>query len=223
MPTPPSVPGVARFRFLGTLANAALWGTRMYIAYAGGPPAASDLLSIAGGLASLFNTNIWALQSDGAEFSAVDAVDLSSSLGAAATALVTHLGGSANGQMDNQIAAVIKYVIDRRYRGGKPKMYLPAVPNNVQLDTAHFTNTYANDMGTGFSNFQAGLSGISSGGTSLANVVNVSFYSGFNAIENLADGRWRNVPKYRGAPVIDVVSSFTCDTLMGSQKRRRLA
>lgn len=223
MPTPPVVPSVCRFKILGTLANLAPWGVRIYTAYAGGPPSSATMLALAEGVAAAWNSHCVPLQANSVTTTAVDAVDLSSTSGASATADVDYAGGVSAAQVDNQIAAIIKMEIDRRYRGGKPKMYFPGVSVDAVADTSHFTTTFANSAGTAFAAFDAAVTALSSGGVSLANIVNCPFYKGFTAVENMITGRWRNVPKYVTTVVPDIVNSFTCDTLMGSQKRRRTA
>lgn len=225
MPTPPVVPGVCRWRILGTLANAAPWGVRFYTAYTGGPPTNTVMLAIAEAIASAWNTHCCPAQSEDITTTTVDGVDLTSDMGASATAEVDYPGGVAAAAVSNQIPAIIKYDIDRRYRGGKPKMYFPGPSVDAVLDDSHFTTTYVNALASAFTAFINEVTAISESGTNINEYVNVSYYKGFTAVENMITGRWRNVPTYRTAAdvIIDPVPSVTVDQLFGSQRRRRTA
>lgn len=223
MPTPPVQPGVCRFRILGTLANLAPWGVRLYAAYTGVTPASGVMLSLAEAVGSAWNTNCCPHQSEDITTTEIDGVDLSSELGAGATADVDYVGGTTDPAVENQIAAVVKFEISRRYRGGKPKMYFPGAPTSAVEDDSHFTTAYVNALGTAFTSFDAAIGEIAESGTLLSGIVNVSYYKGFTAVENPITGRYRNVPTYRGAGFpTDFINSFTADTLMGSQRRRRI-
>lgn len=222
MPTPPSVPNVCRWRILGTLANLAPWGVRFYTQYTGGTPSSDNMLTLAEQIAATWNDTCGALQAADVITTQCDGVDLSSTSGASATADVDDAGGGPNPAVANQIAAIGKFIIARRYRGGKPKMFLPGVATAFQADDSHWTTTFANDYGSALNSFNEGIADLSAGSTNLVGIVNVSFYQGFSSSENPVTKRYRNIPTYRTVPLVDSVTSFTADTLMGSQRRRRV-
>jgi len=223
MPTPPAVPEVIRFRLTGQLRNLAAWGNRIYVLYTGSTPGPADILAFCEGIAAAWGTDIAGLCSEYTYLLSVDGVDLSSDLGSNATADVDTPGTVDVDSVDNQIAATVRFDISRRYRGGKPKLFHPGAPINAVLDGSHWTTTFVNNVGTKYGDFNTAIQALSSGGCDLQGIVNVSLYKGFTSVENPITHRYRDVPTYRGAPQIDLVSSFTCDPVMGSQKRRRLA
>lgn len=223
MPTPPVVPEVIRFRLTGTLQDGDAWGNRLYVLYTGSVPGAPSVLSFCESIASEWNSTWGHLLADGTLLTAVDGVDLSSTDGSGATADVSYAGGVAEGAMPNQVAANVRFDIDRRYRGGKPKAYVAGAPATAQANQSSWTTTFVNDMGTEWTAFNTAIGAMSAGGCDLTGIVNVSFYNGFTAVKNDITGRYRNVPTYRGSPLIDLVTSFTCDVVMGTQKRRRTA
>jgi len=223
VPTPPVVPDTLRVRLIGALPNAAAWGVRFYVGYTGGAPTPANCLAIAEAIGSVYDSAIIGLQDTNVTLSQVDVVDLSTEYGSSATADVDYHGSGVSGAVDNQIAAVVKFEIARRYRGGKPKMFIPGIESTYQEDGSHWTEAFCNDMGTAFTTFNSDIAEITEGSTDLAGIVNVSLYQGFTAVENPVTHRYRNVPTYRETPLIDTVESFTCDSLMGTQKRRRTA
>jgi len=180
------------------------------------------MLTLAEAVAAAWNTRCNPWISNTATTTTVEGVDLTSDLGAQATAVVDYPGTSANDALDNQVAGVVRHIIARRYRGGKPKTFMPAVPTNAQADGSHFTDTYVNGLGTAFNNFIGDISTITGAGTDLTNMVNVPYYHGATWVEDMTTGRWRRIPTYRAAPVPDIVTSASVDALMGSQRRRRV-
>jgi len=223
VPVPPLVANVIRFRCTGTLQNDAAWGNRLYVSYSGGPPSVSNMLTLAEGVSSAWSTDLSAFQSSAVTLTAVDAVDLSATDGAANTADVTIAGTGESTQLPNQVAAVIKFDLSRRYRGGKPKMFLAGIPTNVIADDSHFTSAFCDDLGSAMNSFNSTIKATFADTTTLTGIVNVSFYEGFTSVENPVTHRWRNIPSYRGTPLVDAVGGFTVDPVYGSQKRRRLA
>lgn len=213
-------------RIKGVFPNAAQWGIRRYIQISNPFGESSSPLTFAEDIGSAWNTNINPLLGMDVVTQEIDVVDLSSESGLSGTADVDYTGGSAYGPFDNQIAVVIKDEIARRYRGGKPKTFLPGHNNGVQADGSHITSDAASALGTAWTAFNTAIAAISvvEGGTTITcnGMVNVSMYEGFTAIENTITGRWRNVPKYRTTPLVDLIESFTVDTLLGSQRRRRI-
>lgn len=223
MPHPPVVPDVIRFRLTGTLSNDAAWGVRVYSSYTGGTPSVANMLTLCEGMGTAWEANLSAFQSTDTTLTAVDGVDLSATDGAGNTADVSYSGSLAQPDLPNQCAAVIKFDIARRYRGGKPKMFLPTAGGTTLQDESHFTDTYCNDLGAAANSFNDNVKALYADAVTLTGIVNVSFYEGFTSVQNPITLRWRNVPTYRAVALVDVVGGFTVDPVMGSQKRRRLA
>lgn len=223
MPTPPAVPNVIKFRITGTLPTDAAWGVGLYCGYSGGTPSPADMLYFCEGIVGAWNTYIVPFQANTVHTLACDGIDLSSDDGAGNTADVDFPGGSEDAAVANQIAGIVKFDIARRYRGGKPKMYVPGLNLGLVLDDSHWTDTAVNDIGSAFTTMSGIIAEIATAGIALVTVVNVSRYQGFLAVENPVTHRWRNIPAYRPSPLVDAVGGYTMDPLFGTQKRRRLA
>lgn len=212
-----------KFRITGTLANDAAWGVGLYTGYSGGTPSPADMLYFCEGIVSAWDTYVGPFISSSVHTLACDGIDLSSDDGAGNTADVDVAGSGDATSVDNQIAGIVKFDIARRYRGGKPKMYLPGLGADLQEDGSHWTDAAVNDIGSAFTSMAGIIDEISTAGIALIGIVNVSRYQGFTAVENPITHRWRNIPTYRSDPLVDLVGGFTMDPLMGTQKRRRLA
>jgi hypothetical protein len=181
------------------------------------------MLTLCEGVGTAWQANISAFQATSSALTAIDGVDLSSTDGAGNTADVDYAGEAAFNQLPNQVAAVAKFDIARRYRGGKPKMFVPAITTNAVLDESHFTGAFCDDLGAAMNSFNDNVKALFADSTTLTGIVNVSFYDGFTSVQNPVTLRWRNVPTYRAVALIDVVGGFTVDPVFGTQKRRRLA
>lgn len=223
MPSPPSVPDVMRFRISGTLSNLAAWGVRFYTGYTGGTPTVANMLTLCEAVGSQWNTDIMTFFYIGCFTTEIDGIDLSATDGAGNTADVSYAGSSDTSPTPNQVAANVKFDISRRYRGGKPKMYIPGIDNQFVEDESHWKVSFANGMGAAMNAFNDGIKAIFADAITLTGIVNVSFYEGFTSVENPVTHRWRNIPTYREVALVDPVGGFTVDQVFGTQKRRRLA
>jgi len=223
MPSPPTVPDVMRFRISGVLTNDAAWGVRIYTGYTGGVPTVANMLTLCEGVGTAWNDTVVSFQNIGVTTTEIDGIDLSATDGAGNTADVSYSGVADTSPTPNQVAAVAKFDIARRYRGGKPKMYIPGIDSQYVSDESHWKTSFADDMGSGMNAFNTAIKATYADAVTLTGIVNVSFYEGFTSVENPITHRWRNVPTYRDVALVDVVGGFTVDQVFGTQKRRRLA
>jgi hypothetical protein len=69
----------------------------------------------------------------------------------------------------------------------------------------------------------AAVIGSTAGSTTITEHVNVSYYSGFTAVENPITHRWKNVSNPRSTPVVDNIQSWAIAGHVASQRRRNKA
>ena len=113
--------------------------------------------------------------------------------------------------------------IARRYRGGKPRTYLPIGGAGKLQDAQTWTSAFVADIQAALNQIIADIAVTASGGCALGNLVNVSYYEGFVSSQNPITLRWRTIPKQRTAgPLVDPVTSWVAETRIGSQRRRNL-
>jgi hypothetical protein len=152
----------------------------------------------------------------------VDVIDIASDTGLSGVWTGSHPGTIGSEQLPAQCAANVEYDIARRYRGGKPRMFLPPPSLNETASPSKFTDSYLTGLGNQFPLFFAAISGVTVGATVVTAHVNVSYYQGFTNVTN-SSGRTRAAPKYRTAALVDVIEGYAPKALIGSQKRRRAA
>jgi hypothetical protein len=102
---------------------------------------------------------------------------------------------------------VINWAISAYYRGGKPRTYMPGVPQSVVTDGRTLSSAYRSALATDAASFITDVNAITHGGITAVQLGTVSFQVGKN---------WRTPPIFRpyvGASVRQI---------MGTQRRRLL-
>lgn len=197
-----------------------LAGSRFYLSYAGAAPTAGNCVTLAGDIASEWATAIAPVVLDGFALTRVDVLDIASVSGNFGEWNGNNPGTMSGNALIAQVATNVEYTIPRRYRGGKPRMFLPPPSTAAVQDQGHWTTTHADNAATALSDFFTAIAALSIGAMGALAHVNLSYYSGFTNVTN-SSGRTRAVPKYRTTALVDNVAGYAGKTLMGSQRRRR--
>ena len=222
MPALPSVPGVIKMDAFYTIGSDLQALNRIFIAYTGGPPSPGDAATLASDLYTIWAAEIPVYMQDANALTGVEVTDLSSPTGSQATHSHTTAGSLTGNPLPANVAGLASMKISRRYRGGKPRTYLP-VGDNTSVQTAQtWTTAFVGVLQASLNAIIADIAVTAAGTTSLTHLVNVSYYSGFTVVTNPVTGRARNVPKLRTTPLIDAVTGWTFETTQASQRRRLL-
>lgn len=196
-------------------------GNRIYVSYTGSAPSSATLNTYASDVATSWNTNLAPLIHTGNQLQEVDVLDIATTSGAFGIWTGTHNGTRAGTALPNNCCLTIEYDIARRYRGGKPRCYLPAGIESDLLDQAHWQSTFLSTANTDFAAFITAITGVTISGTTFNNHVNLSYYQGFHNVTNTS-GRTRAVPTYRTPNAIhDNVTNYAAKAEVASQRRRR--
>jgi hypothetical protein len=194
--------------------------TKLHFAYTGSAPTTADATSIANGIASAWNTNLATLMANGLPLEDVTVTDLASSTGVEVTVSTSYVGSRSGSVNANSVAVLTNASVARRYRGGKPRSYMPGGVAN-DLSAGQWTSSFQTAWNTGYRAFIAAVEALSAGGTSLSNSVSVSYYSGFTSVTNPITGRTKDVAKLRtGGPVVDTITAWSINPSTGNQRRR---
>lgn len=220
MPPLPSVPSVVDLKLTFTTAGSVPASTHFYFSYSGGPPQAADLTSFAADAASEWSTQIAGQTGNNIALTEVSATDMQTNSGAVGIWTGENKGTSPDISLSSGACFNVGAKIARRYRGGKPKVFLPGVPTAYLGTGNELTPGAISDITGAVIAFVGALSAKSFPSFTTTNAVNVSFYSGFTTVVNPTTGRSRNVPKLRSTPVVDVISTWACSPKLGSQRRR---
>jgi hypothetical protein len=101
---------------------------RIFLAFTGAGPSVVDLTTLANTIATAWANNIAGLQSNLSSLLGVTVTDLTSATGAQAVTAQNKPGTVAGAFSGAAVAAVVKFKIARRYRGGHPRFYLVNSP-----------------------------------------------------------------------------------------------
>lgn len=197
-------------------------GSRFYIAYSGAAPSAANCVTLATDIANAWETSLANLTTTDWSLSEVDVLDIATVSGNSGVWSGTKNGLLTSPALPDQVASNCEYQIARRYRGGKPRMFIPPANEAQLLNNNSYTSTFAADIATQVSGLFSAIAALSVGSMGSLKHVNLSFYNGFTNVTN-SSGRTRAAPKYRATALVDDVTGYVGKQELGSQRRRRTA
>jgi hypothetical protein len=150
----------------------------------------------------------------------VDVLDIATDSGLSGHWTGSNGGARSGTTIPDNVAVNVEFDIARRYRGGKPRMFLPPGVAGDLNDMAQWGTSFVSDVQSGVDSFFNAVTGLTVGGTVIGNHVNLSYYKGFTNITN-SSGRERAVPTYRATAIHDNVEGYAVKAVVGSQRRRR--
>lgn len=220
MPALPDVPGVLRIDFKHSETGDPSLGNRVFFKYSGGAPSPSDLNSLAGDFPSDWGSTLANLAGVAVTLDEVVITDLTSPSASRGTWTGSQAGTRAGTGLSRNDCALLNFVIPRRYRGGKPRIYAPWGVAADLATLATWSGSFITAVHSEWTNWVALFQGHSVGTTVIGAQVNVSYYEGFASVQNPVTKRWRNIPTPRTEAAIDVIGSFALNPILGSQRRR---
>jgi len=136
------------------------WNNIFHLQYAGGVPTSANLTSLLGSVAAAWAANFASLCQAGVTLTELQAADLASPTGATSTLAAAGVGTRAGTAMPTQVALVISWKIDLRYRGGHPRSYLPAAVL-ADVTSGHlWTTAFVSEAQSAGQGFQGALNAI---------------------------------------------------------------
>lgn len=196
-------------------------GSRIYLRYSGSAPTAANCVTLADDVAAAWNTELAGQVNTTIALTEVDVLDIATDSGSSGQWSGSNAGTLSGTNLPMQVAVNIEYDIARRYRGGKPRMYLPPPTTTQQQTPTTWSTTYTSGTNTAVAAFFATLEALSIGSMGTISHVSVSYYKGYQNIE-IPDTRAYAKPLYRTPTAVsDIVEGYSTKILMGSQRRRR--
>lgn len=222
--TAPPLPAspVVRVRLDYTQADGFDAGSRFYLGYAGSAPTPGNCTTLATDIAAAWESHLATEINDTFTLTEIDVLDITSLTGSSGQWTGSNAGSGSGTPLPAQAATNIEFDIARRYRGGKPRMFIPPSVTTNQADAGHWTDGFLTSVNAAFTAFIAEITALDIGSIGALNHVNLSYYKGFTNITN-SSGRTRAVPTYRDSALVDSVEGYATKALIGSQKRRRNA
>jgi len=197
--------------------------SRFYLLYAGAAPTVAGLAAMATAIGTAYNSDLAPFANTDVTLDDVTIEDLTSPTSAAATVAAVVAGTRTGDTLSAGTAVLINYSITRRYRGGKPRAYVPFFSASDLAAATAWAGSAVTALETAWATFMAAVFAAAPAGTSISSQVNVSYYDGFTLVTSPTTGRGKNVAKLRtGGPVIDVIRSTAVNIKPASQRRRNL-
>ncbi len=221
MPPLPNQPNILKVRYLQTVGTDTAAVNILHLQYAGGPPTATDLATIAGQLYTSFVTNAIPMMGADRAINEIEITDLTTPTSARGVHTATTSGSRVGGPLPASTCALFPLGIVRRYRGGKPRIYWPWGVDSDLLNASSWGSTFATAAQAAMQAMRNDFLAAASGTTTITAWVSISQYAGFTAVQNVITGRWRNVPKPRTVAIApDNINTFHLDLKPASQRRR---
>lgn len=192
---------------------------KFYWAFTGGPMTAAQAAALSASVGTGWGLNIAALCPASVQLELVTVTDLTSATAGAGSTAETTVGTRTGTGLTVVNAAVVQFKIARRYRGGHPRIYLPA---GVQSDLAtlnSWTGTFQSQVSSAWSSFSTYIGGHLPTGLTNVGQVNVSYFTGFTN-HTFPSGRVRPIPNPRATPITDSIFAVSLNPKLGTQRRR---
>lgn len=221
-PVPPPASPCLRVRLIYTQSDGFEGGNRFYLTYAGAAPTGANCVSIATAIEGAWVTDIAGQVNDEWALTEVDVLDITTETGLSGQWTGNEAGIRDGTALPAQCATNIEFDISRRYRGGKPRMFLPPPVYDDLASAGQYGADFIDQMNTNIGDFFTAVEAIDVGAVGALAHVNLSYYKGFTNVTN-SSGRERAVPTYRDAALVDSVVGYATKGMIGSQRKRRLA
>jgi hypothetical protein len=214
------VPQVLKVTLDWTIDADTMGQTIHHYKYTGGPPSAADCNLMAANFVSNASSAFQTLCATTIGVHAATVTDLTSGSHAQGAGGTPWVGTSGTGPLAPGSAVVCQHLIDRRYRGGKPRSYFPLGIHTDLASTGLWAAAFITNVDTQLGIWISGA--LASGvGCTIANLVNVSYYGPPNiVITNPVTHRVRNASTPRVPPIVDVIRGSIAKLPVGSQRRR---
>lgn len=220
MPALPAVPNVIRMEIQYSLGTDIDVINRTYWQYTGSAPSNTGLNTMANTVSTNWATVFKPLCASTVQKQAIYLVDLSSSTGAIGAEVGANTGSRSGGQLPAGACALINYTVARRYRGGKPRSYMPFGTDTDLNTPQQWATAFQTTVNSALATWTTDMLASGPAGTTISQQVNVSYYKGFASVQNPVTLRWRNIPTPRATPVVDAILTEGLNLKIGSQRKR---
>ena len=183
-----------------------------YLHFTGTSPTGPDCTALATSISTIWNTRIKPLVNPDVTLSGVEVMDVSTRTGAVGSVTVSILGtASSSGACPNNVALVLSFPVNYRYRGGHCRMYLPGQSTiNMQTNRTNWLPAWITTTTNAGTSWLTDLAALTYGSTTMYPVM-VSYYT-HDANHN---------PIYRpGGPTYYRISTCVVHSRVDSQRRR---
>ena len=204
-------------RFLHTVGTDTNTGWHLF--FRGDKPATQANMDALVGVADTqWNSLLAPLTSADTTLTSVKGTDLSSTTGSVSVATAAHVGTRTGGFLPASACVLYNMGIARRYRGGKPRIYIPA---GVQTDLGNaqtWAAAFTNSVNTAMNSLIGALATNILTWSSIADLVNISYWESILVTTPPAPPAY--APRLRLTPLVDNIVTHVSSPVVGSQRRR---
>lgn len=223
MPALPPVPKVIKVTLSYHVSTDFTVVNNLHWAYPNTAPDSTAMTTFAGSVSASWATYMAPVTHTSVSLVNVRAVDLSSDQAATGNNAGVHAGTRTGTALPGDTCALVNYPILRRYRGGKPRTYLPVGAAADLLDAQHWTTTFRSAAETAFQQFQNAVATNPPVGSGQMSMVSISYYQKFH-VHYGSTGRAHNISDLRvDGPKVDPILSISVSQTLASQRRRQRA
>lgn len=221
MPALPPVSKVMRIDLFETYLQDVHVRDRIYFQFAGAGPTTADLTTLGTTISAAWNTNMSPILSTAFTLSTIQLTDLTSNTGAQNVVTAARAGTDATAVLSAGVAAVIRFKISRRYRGGHPRFYLCGIPQAKMAATGIWNTSFTAALQSDWAAFITACEASPPTNIGAMTHVNVSYFAGFTN-KTFPSGRTHPVSTLRGTPMVDAINSYSINPNPASQRRRNV-
>lgn len=170
-----------------------------------GVPGGTDLADLATDIYGAYETRFLPNFSDDCHMTECTVEYFTSDGSIPAAAFADHAGANSHFTSSASVAAVISWGIEPVYRGGKPRTYLPSVPQDKRATARTLQDDFVSSLTTGAAGFLGDVNGLAPGSIETVTLGVVHFFSAGVALD---------------PPTFDPFVSASCQKRICSQRRR---
>lgn len=220
-PALPNVPGVVKVQLHWQVGPDGTAQTVLHENYSGSAPSPTAITALAVAIAAAQGGHLVAPLCTNCKALGATVTDLASNTGAQGQGPISVPGTASPPFNAAQVAVLINHQIAVRYRGGKPRSYLPLGVQADLQDDETWKATSMNLFQSSWAAFVAAVTGITQGSTTLTGLCAVSYYQGYQDPVTHPGGRVTQALKLRpGGPVNYPITSSTVNPKPGTIRNR---
>ena len=218
MPPLPIVPGVLRVRWQYQLGGTVNTGFHQFVRYGGSVPSLTQLNNMAASAHTHYAFYMPALFHPNAHLTGIQIQDLSDVTQPTGIWAGTEAGTRTGGPLPASTSMILAWKVQRRYRGGKPRAYIPAGTDTDLADAQHWTAAFLSAFQSAWESMWSLIYNDASWGSPF-NFCSVSYFAG-HTWQADQHGNYHYIPTRRTTPLIDNSVASVYTSLLGTQRRR---
>jgi len=219
--TLPPAPGVLKVQLHWTVGLDTTCFNTFHLKFAGSGPSNADCVTLAGTVYADVQATLILSTHPSVILDAVTVTDLSDPAAGIGTHTGTAPGTAGGGPLPANCCVLVNYTVQRRYRGGKPRSYIPMGTDTDLQNPQTFAAASVTNFGVRMNALITDMLGLTWGGGNVTQLVQVSYVGGHTwSQNNPPNGPWKSHPVYRTTPQIDQLTSTVVNPTVGTQRRR---